>query len=59
MDEIDDYPVPIGPSYRVLIITDEDAVFLQQCGISLEGTRREQDVFPVEDVKWDSESDPS
>jgi hypothetical protein len=50
MDDLEDYPTPIGPNYDILIVSDEDVVFLQQCGISLEGTRREKDVFPYEDV---------
>ena len=47
---MDDYATPIGPNYDILIVSDEDVVFLKSCGISVEGMRREQDVFPFEDV---------
>jgi hypothetical protein len=47
---MDDYPTPVGPNYDVLIVSDEDVVFLQECGISLEGMRWEQDVLPYEDI---------
>ena len=51
MDEyIEDSISPIGPNNDILLISEEDVAFLQSCGISLEGLRREQDVFPVEDV---------
>lgn len=51
MGDIDDYPVPLGPNNDVFIISDEDVVFLRQCGISSQGMRRERDVFPFEDVQ--------
>jgi hypothetical protein len=48
-DELEDYPVPVGPNNDVFIISDEDVVFLRQCGISTEKMRLERDVFPFED----------
>jgi hypothetical protein len=47
---MDDYATPLGPNYDVFIVSDEDVAFLQSCGISVEGLRRERDVIPFEDV---------